>query len=110
MNGESFPPELVIPAELAEAVRELPIWFVIGGQAVRCFCPYRPSRDVDFGVRDAAGLDDLLSQLGRTGRLELSERSEDTAHLRWNGIDVSIFVLPFLLPYVAERHLAATRT
>ena len=108
MSDDGFAPERVIPEGLAEAVRELPIWFVIGGQAVRCFCPYRPSRDVDFGVRDAAGLDDLISQLGRTGRMELSERSADTAHLRWNGIDVSIFVLPFLLPYVTDRRLDVT--
>ena len=43
-------PEEVIPAPLARAVADVPWWFVIGGQAVRCFCPYRPSRDVDFGV------------------------------------------------------------
>ena len=108
MTDDSFPPERVIPERLAAAVRELPIWFVIGGQAVRCFCPYRPSRDVDFGVRDAAGLDDLVAQLGRTGNVELAERSADTVHLRWNGIDVSIFVLPFLLPYVADRRLDVT--
>ena len=56
MTKEPLPPERVIPASLAEAVGDLPIWFVIGGQAVRCFCPYRPSRDVDFGVHDVAGL------------------------------------------------------
>lgn len=40
----------VIPPPLARAVADLPYWFVIGGQAMRCLCPYRPSRDVDFGV------------------------------------------------------------
>lgn len=34
------------------------VLFVIGGQAVRCFAPYRPSRDVDFGVATAVDLDD----------------------------------------------------
>ena len=47
-------PVEVIPDALADAVGDLPFWFVIGGQAVRCFCPYRPSRDVDFGVASAA--------------------------------------------------------
>lgn len=108
MSSAVLPPERVIPAGLAEAVEGLPIWFVIGGQAVRCFCPYRPSHDVDFGVSDAVGLDDLIAQLGRTGRVEISERSVDTAHLHWNGIDVSIFVLPFLIPYVTERRLDVT--
>jgi hypothetical protein len=108
VSGDVLPPEQVIPSGLADAVRDLPIWFVIGGQAVRCFCPYRPSRDVDFGVRDVAGLDDLLAQLGRSGDVDLAERSADTAHLRWNGIDVSIFVLPFLLPYVSGRRLDVT--
>jgi Nucleotidyl transferase AbiEii toxin, Type IV TA system len=77
-------------------------------QAVRCFCPYRPSNDVDFGVRDPAGLDDLIAQLERTGRVEVSERSEGTAHLRWNGIDVSIFALPILVPHVVGRRLGVT--
>jgi hypothetical protein len=46
-----YSPHRVIPVSLANVVRDLPYWFVIGGHAVRCFCPYRPSRDVDFGVR-----------------------------------------------------------
>lgn len=41
-----YSPEQVIPRALARAVHTLPYWFVIGGQAVRCFAPYRPSRDV----------------------------------------------------------------
>ncbi len=108
MSDTVLPPEAVMPRGLADAVRALPIWFVIGGQAVRCFCPYRPSHDVDFGVSDVTGMEDLLAQLGRAGCVEISERSHDTAHLLWNGIDVSIFVLPFLLPYVAERRLDVT--
>jgi nucleotidyltransferase AbiEii toxin of type IV toxin-antitoxin system len=103
-----LPPERVIPAELARAVGDVPYWFVIGGHAVRCFCPYRPSRDVDFGVRAATDLDDLLAQLSRTGAVDLGYRSQDTAHLRWNGINVSVFVLPFLAPFVADRALDVT--
>ena len=87
MTESTLLPARVIPSALARAVDELPIWFVIGGQAVRCFCPYRPSHDVDFGVVDPTGLDDLIAQLQRTGTVELTERSSDTAHLRWNGID-----------------------
>ncbi|MBI3178416.1 MAG: hypothetical protein HYZ27_02070 [Deltaproteobacteria bacterium] len=89
-----LPPERVIPRALARAVRGLPTWFVVGGHAVRCLCPYRPSRDVDFGVRDPAGVSELIAQLERTGKVELLERSTDTVHLRWNGLDVSIFALP----------------
>ena len=49
------------PAQHARArvVDDIPYWFVIGGQAVRCFAPYRPSRDVDFGVDSPVNLDDL---------------------------------------------------
>jgi hypothetical protein len=108
VSARVLPPERVMPPALARAVRDLPIWFVIGGHAVRCFCPYRPSRDVDFGVTDAAGLDDLIAQLARRGEVELDERSESTAHLRWNGIHVSIFVLPTLEPYVTDRRLDVT--
>ena len=45
-----YTPTQVIPKSLKQAVEDLPYWFVIGGHAVRCFCPYRPSRDVDFGA------------------------------------------------------------
>ena len=103
-----YPPTRVIPRPLSDVVRELPYWFVIGGHAVRCFCPYRPSRDVDFGVRDAMGLEDLLAQLGKSGSVEVLERAEDTIHLHWNGISVSIFVLKTLLPHVEDRRLSTT--
>lgn len=106
--NEQLSPERVIPRPLAEAVSDLPIWFVIGGQAIRCLCPYRPSRDVDFGVITAVGFAQLVAQLERTGKLEISERSSSTAHLRWNGIDVSIFKLPFLKPYVTDRRIDIT--
>ena len=98
----------VIPDALGQAVDDLPYWFVIGGHAVRCFCPYRPSRDVDFGVSSAENLDDLLTQLERRGQVELVERGEDTVHLRFDGINVSIFVLDGLAPFVEDRRLTPT--
>lgn len=101
-------PVTVIPPPLGSAVQDIPYWFVVGGQAVRCFCPYRPSRDVDFGVRTIENLDDLLAQLIGRGETELLERSEDTVHLRFEGISVSIFVLERLAPFVEDRRLNTT--
>ena len=75
---------------------------------MRCFCPYRPSRDVDFGVTSASDLDHLVQQLQRRGQVEIAERSIDTVHLRFDGIDVSIFVLTELSPFVSERRLSVT--
>jgi len=97
-----------MPAPIGRAVADLPYWFVIGGQAVRCFCPYRPSRDVDFGVTSASDLDDLVQQLQRRGHVDIAERSADTVHLRFDGIDVSIFVLAMLSPFVSDRRLSVT--
>ena len=97
-----------MPEPLGRAVADLPYWFLIGGQAMRCFCPYRPSRDVDFGVTNAADLADLVRQLERRGRVEISERTSDTAHLRFDGIDVSIFVLEHLSNFVNDRRLTVT--
>jgi hypothetical protein len=105
---EARGPVTVIPRPLGRAVADLPYWFVIGGQAMRCFCPYRPSRDVDFGVTRAEDLDDLVRQLERRGRVELRERTHDTVHLRFDDIDVSIFVLEMLSPFVADRRLSVT--
>lgn len=102
------PPEQVMPPSVGRAVADLPYWFVIGGQAVRCFCPYRPSRDVDFGVRSAADLDDFVRQLERRGRVEILDRAADTIHLRFDGVDTSIFVLELLAPFVDERRLTVT--
>jgi hypothetical protein len=101
-------PLQVIPPPLGRAVADLPYWFVIGGQAIRCFCPYRPSRDVDFGVTSADDLNDLVLQLERRGRVELLERTGDTVHLRFDGIDVSIFVLKALSPFISDRRLSVT--
>ena len=103
-----LPPIRVIPEPLARVVRDLPYWFVIGGHAVRCFCPYRPSRDVDFGVHQPADLDKLLTELERSGNVEILERSQDTVHLHFDGINVSIFVLENLTPYVEQRCLNVT--
>jgi hypothetical protein len=104
----AYRPDQVIPEPLAGIVTEIPHWFVIGGQAVRCFTPYRPSRDVDFGVASAADLDDLIAQLGLRGTVDVQERSADTVHLLWNGVKVSAVVLPRLAPHVEDRHLDVT--
>jgi hypothetical protein len=101
-------PIAVIPPQLGRAVDDLPYWFVIGGQAVRCICPYRPSRDVDFGVESVENLDDLLRQLEARGRVEVVERDDATIHLRFEGINVSVFVLDRLAPFVENRRLTAT--
>jgi len=101
-------PTEVIPVPLGRAVDDIPYWFVIGGHAVRCFCPYRPSRDVDFGVRTVENLRDFLQQLENRGEVEIIERDDETVHLRFEGIDVSVFVLDRLSPFVTDRRLTAT--
>ena len=98
----------VLPGPIGRAVADLPWWFVIGGQAVRCFCPYRPSHDVDFGVPSAENLEEFLSRLGERGEVEVLERSEDTVHLRFDGLDVSISVHDLLVPFVTDRRLGVT--
>lgn len=98
-------PEQVIPGELRPVVDPIPYWFVIGGHAVRCLCPYRPTRDVDFGVREATSLDELLDELRRSGEVEILERGDDTVHLRWEGIGVSIFLLEEIGRFTEERRL-----
>lgn len=100
-----YRPEQVIPQELRPIVEPLAYWFVIGGHAVRCLCPYRPTRDVDFGVGEAGSLDELVVALRRSGRVEILERGDDTVHLRWNRIDVSIFVLEEMVEYTEDRRL-----
>lgn len=103
-----YTPAQVMPAPLGRAVDDMPYWFVIGGQAVRCFAPYRPSRDVDFGVESPASLDDLVEQLRQRGDVEIQDRTDDTVHLLWNGTKVSAFVLEHLAPHVEDRHLDVT--
>jgi hypothetical protein len=102
------PPEQVIPEPLARAVAELDYWFVIGGHAVRCFCPYRPTRDVDFGVKLPTDLEGLVEALSRRGRVEIVERGEQTVHLRYDGTNVSIFVLAELASFTEQRRLNVT--
>ncbi|HVS63257.1 MAG TPA: nucleotidyl transferase AbiEii/AbiGii toxin family protein [Thermoanaerobaculia bacterium] len=100
-----YRPEQVIPQALRPVVEDIPYWFVIGGHAVRCLCPYRPTRDVDFGVEEAESIDALVEELRRTGDLEILERSPDTVHLRWNAIDVSLFHLESMASFTEERRL-----
>lgn len=100
-----YRPERVIPQELRHVVEPIPYWFVIGGHAVRCLCPYRPIGVVDFGVGEARSLAGLVEELQRTGTVEILERDVDTVHLRWNGIDVSIFVLEDIARFTEDRRL-----
>lgn len=95
-----------MPEPLARAVANLDYWFVIGGHAVRCFCPYRPTRDVDFGVALPNDLEGLLEHLARRGKVEIVERGEQTVHLRFDGVDVSVFVLAELAPFTEQRRLS----
>jgi Nucleotidyl transferase AbiEii toxin, Type IV TA system len=102
------PPEDVLPAAITKALGTDPHWFVIGGHAVRCFCPYRPSIDVDFGVVTAKDLQGLLRELRTKGTVEVLERAEGTVHLRFDDMDVSIFVLPDLRAHTEDRTLTVT--
>jgi hypothetical protein len=105
MSGAVYPPSQVIPPGLASVLAELPFWFVIGGQAVRCFAPYRPSRDVDLGVDTPANLEAVLKRLRSTGTVEVLEEERGTVHLLWDGVKVSVFVLDKLVPYVEQQRL-----
>ena len=101
-------PREVIPESVARALPGGRYWFVIGGQAVRCFAPYRPSNDVDFGVITARNSSQLLNHFRKQGVTQILERSEDTVHLCFEGVDVSIFVLKELEPYVTNNTLDVT--
>jgi hypothetical protein len=101
-------PEAVIPERVASAVPSDRYWFVIGGQAVRCFCPYRPSRDVDFGVVNTRDLEQLIEHLRQQGHVELIERATDTVHLNFDGVDVSVFVLQQLSQHIDGGALDVT--
>lgn len=98
----------VLPPRVTAAVQDQTYWFVIGGQAVRCFAPYRPSRDVDFGVVRAQDSKQLIAHLRRHGAVEIIERDRNTVHLSFEGIDVSIFVLERLGAHVEDRTLDVT--
>ncbi len=101
-------PREVMPAIVAKALDATRYWFVIGGQAVRCFCPYRPSDDVDFGVANARDSASLLAQLRKRGRVQILERAPDTVHLTLDGVPVSIFVLARIALHTAEGALDVT--
>jgi predicted nucleotidyltransferase component of viral defense system len=103
-----YQPTEVMPQAVARAVADMPYWFVIGGHAVRCFFPYRPSRDVDFGVGDVKTLTELTRALRARGKFEVLERDVDTVHGRFEGVDVSIFVLRELRPFTENRSLSVT--
>ena len=97
-----------MPKPLGLALADLPGWFVIGGQAMPCLCPYRPSRDVDLGVTSARDMKGLVRRLQDRGRVAITERAKDTVYLSYEGIDVSIFVLEHLEPFVEGRRLTVT--
>lgn len=103
MSG--YLPEQVIPQELRPVVSPLPNWFIIGGNAVRCLCPYRPTRDIDFGVGAAASIVDLVCELQGSGETEILEKSADTVHLLWRKIPISIFVLEDIADFTVDRRL-----
>ncbi len=107
MAREHSPLE-VIPADLAGLVARERIWFVIGGHAVRCFCAYRPSEDVDFGVTTAKDLATLLRRLRKRATVSVIEQTADTLHAQVNDTDVSIFVLPKLKKYTEGRALTVS--
>jgi hypothetical protein len=98
----------VLHPKLASALGDTTYWFVIGGQAVRCFLPYRPSRDADFGVFKAKDLKSLVAHLQQLGRVEILETEVDTIHINWEGIDISVFVLPHLVRHVEGNALSLT--
>ena len=98
----------VLPRAIGKALANERYWFVIGGQAVRCIAPYRPSRDVDFGVLTARDSKQLIQQLRKAGTVMLIEQAVDTTHLSFEGIDVSVFVLPELAPYTSDNALTVT--
>ena len=101
-------PEDVIPERVAAVVPVDRYWFLIGGQAVRCFSPYRPSRDVDFGVVSVKDQEQLLEHLRQRGSVEVIERATETIHLSFDGVDVSIFVLPDLSKFARNGALDLT--
>ncbi|MEQ9318011.1 MAG: nucleotidyl transferase AbiEii/AbiGii toxin family protein [Polyangiaceae bacterium] len=101
-------PRQVIPPPLAAALASVEGWFVIGGHAVRCFVPYRPSRDVDLGVMTQEGLTTLVDALRARGNVEIVETGSDTVHLRFDGLNVSVFVLPELAALVEGDRLSVT--
>lgn len=66
----------MIPPLLARALASVEGWFVIGGNAVRCFVPYRPSHVVDLGVCTPAELDAILDALREQGTVDVVETAD----------------------------------
>lgn len=81
-------PISVVPDAIASAVADETYWFIVGGQAVRCFSPYRPTRDVDFGVGTVVDIAKLIGCLRERAAVQLIEESENTTHLKWQGFDI----------------------
>lgn len=71
-----YTPLEVLPRPISKALagRRDPYWFVIDGHAVRCFCPYRPSDDVDFGVANSKDLRTFVSSLEKRGTAVMLEQ------------------------------------
>jgi len=103
-----FSPSEVLPPRVVGAVAGASYWFLIGGHAVRCFSPYRPSDDVDFGVVRARNVEELVRRLRSKGHVEVLERAKGTVHLRFEGHDVSVFHLPALEPFVEAQTLTTS--
>jgi hypothetical protein len=101
-------PLVVLPPPVARLLADVDGWFVIGGHAVRCFRPYRPSIDVDLGVADARSRKRIEAALSRSKRTEVLERGRDTTHLVVDGVDVSVFLLPRVSRFAEGRRLSVT--
>jgi hypothetical protein len=101
-------PEAVIPPSIRDALAGVPGWFLIGGHAVRCFRPYRPSDDVDLGVPTEKALQTVVAALEKGGHSQVLERTKDTVHLVREGVDVSVFVLPKVARFAEGRRLGVT--
>ena len=107
-GGSPYAPSQVLPPGVASALRGVPSWFLIGGQAVRCLTPYRPSRDADIGVATRDDLDAVLGALSQAGDVDIRESSDDTVHLSWNGVGISVFVAPQLAAFAEGSVLSVT--
>ncbi len=101
-------PREVLPGKVVAALEGHQDWFIIGGQAVRCYVPYRPSHDVDFGVGQAKASETLIRRLKRAGQVAVKEKGADTVHVDFEGIDISVFVLPQLQAHTAGNVLTLT--
>jgi len=53
-------------------------------------------------------LQELVALLRERGTVEMREELDDTVHLRFDGINVSVFILEPLVDFVEERRLTVT--